>query len=90
MRQFDTKKQKTKKRTDEIDSMVSALNQLDDELEDSDLEMDDLNSEDENGEELGGAESESDGREEMTIEEIKALEESVKPVRLVLHKASDL
>ena len=78
MRQFDEPKKKNfgemeDTELEEADDLVVALDELEDELEDTEDE---------------GIEWENNMRADMTAEEVKVLEESVKPVRHVLSKVS--
>ena len=94
MRQFDAPKPKKK-------GHITAFEALADELEKNESESDSDDSEDINNEigddDVKMAEAESaenaegdrdvdEGRADMTMEEIKVLEEAVKPVKLVLVK----
>ena len=83
MRQFDTPTKSRKKAG--FDGLAEAMDELRDELEE-----DSENGEGDRDEEREEREEEVDGREEMTQEEIQELDESVKPVRLVLTKVSQL
>ena len=64
------------------EELEAALDALEDELEDEDETTEDLDEADDNVED----DNVVDGRSGMTKEEIKVLEESVKPVRTVLVK----
>ena len=78
MRQFDKPKKKIfgemeDTELEEVDDLVVALDELEDKLEDT---------------EDKGIEWKNDMRADMTAEEVKVLEESVKPVQRVLSKVS--
>jgi hypothetical protein len=80
MKQFDEPKKKhigemEDTELEEADDLVAALDDLEEELED-------------NGNEGLEMDWENDMRANMTAEEVKELEESVKPVRRVLSKVS--
>jgi len=77
MKQFDEPKKKktgeTEDSDEEVDDLAAALDDLEEELEDDENEQMDW---------------ENDMRADMTAEEVKELEESIKPVRRVLSKVS--
>jgi hypothetical protein len=78
MKQFDSPKKKNSEDDDDEEDaldLVAALDELDDELE---SEEDDIRNDDVNWE--------YDMHREMSAEEVKDLEKSVKPVRCVLTK----
>ena len=78
MKQFDEPKKKNGEMEDtelgEVDDLAAALDDLEEELEDEGVELE--------------MDWENDMRANMTAEEVRELEESVKPVRRVLGKVS--
>lgn len=96
MRQFDSPKSKKRGQTqgNDWDDLEGLFDGLDNELEDDELkDNDEDESEDqevgeEELEEIDGLEELLNGLEGMTAEQIRELEDSVKPVRLVLTKVS--
>jgi len=92
MRQFDAPKKSRKKAGG--NGLAEALDELENELDDdSDNDEGDRDEEREERDEEEEGEvieevDELDGCEEMTLGEIQELDESVKPVRLVLTKVS--
>ena len=79
MKQFDAPKKKNSKETDsetdeEGDELAGALDELEEELEDYGKQIED--------------DWENDMRADMTSEEVKKLEDGVKPVRCVLSKVN--
>jgi hypothetical protein len=79
MKQFDEPKKKNVGEMEdpelgEVDDLAAALDDLEEELEDEGVELE--------------MDWENDMRADMTTEEVRELEESVKPVRRVLGKVS--
>ena len=93
MRQFDAPKKSRKKTggNHKSDGLAGVLDELEDELEDdSESDEGDGDEECEEVEEIDGIEELLGGCEGMTPDEIQELDDSVKPVRLVLTKVSQL
>ncbi|KAF8872710.1 hypothetical protein CPB84DRAFT_1691215, partial [Gymnopilus junonius] len=86
MKQFDTPKKKGEADVDgmdiDLEDLADALDELQDELE--------MGVGEERDDDDADIDIEADGQEGMTEEEIEELEASVKPVRRVLTKVSEL